>query len=139
MSFDFSDKAGPLDWSRKIRAIMDEMLRRHFVGFRAQDAWRPATNVYETPVAYCICVDLAGLNPDDVDVECIEGRRIRIQGVRRTPSHSCPGGLRSVHVMEIDEGPFRRDIELPEVVRVSKIEANYSQGFLWITVPRDAA
>ena len=52
-----------------------------------------------------------------------------------TPGDGVEGPL-SIHAMEIDEGPFRREIELPEAVDVDRMEATYSKGYLWITVPR---
>jgi HSP20 family molecular chaperone IbpA len=41
-----------------------------------------------------------------------------------------------MHAMEISEGAFRREIELPEPVEQDRVEASYSKGFLWITLPR---
>ena len=38
--------------------------------------------------------------------------------------------------MEIDEGPFRREIDLPAAVDTSQVEATYRKGFLWIRLPK---
>lgn len=125
------------DWSRKIGDLMDEMLNRSFVQFRDGGTWQPPTNVYETIDAYYVCVELSGVEQDEIDVQCKDGCKfLTIRGVRGQPR---PGGVKSalsVHAMEIDEGPFRRDIELPEPVVVDQIEATYAKGFLWVVLPR---
>jgi len=129
--------SGPLDeWSQKIQDIMDEMQRRDFVHFRHSGAWQPATNVYETRDAYYICVELAGVEAEEVDVSCTERSRIIISGNRAQPRPEGVAGPLSVHALEVDEGLFRREIELPEPVAVERISAEYDRGYLWITIPR---
>ncbi len=124
------------EWTRKIRDIMDEMQRRDFFQFRNTGSWQPATNVYETRAAYHICVELAGVDEQTIDVACVERRRICISGHRDQPRPLGVEGPLSVHAMEIDEGAFRREIELPEPIDVDRMEATYSKGFLWITAFR---
>lgn len=138
MSFDkFGQRENLNEWSQKIGDLMDEMFNRSFVGFRDSGVmWEPHVNVYETPPCYFICVDLAGVDQQQIDVQSTQGNRITIAGTRSQPRP--PGGASelSVHVMEVSEGTFRREIDLPEAVDVDGIEASYSKGFLWITLPR---
>lgn len=126
------------EWSQKIHDIMDEMQRRDFVQFRHGDAWQPSTNVYETRAAYFICVELAGVDDQKVDVTCVDRTRITISGVREQPRPLGVDGPLSVHAMEIDEGAFCREIELPEPIDVDQMEAAYAKGYLWITAFRAA-
>jgi HSP20 family molecular chaperone IbpA len=137
MAYDkFGVNEGADDWSRKIGDLMDEMLNRSFVQFRDCGAWSPSTNVYETVDAYYVCVELAGVEQDRIDVQCEDGNKLTIRGVRSQPRPSGIKSALSVHAMEIDEGAFRRDIELPEPVVVDRIEATYVKGFLWVALPR---
>jgi HSP20 family protein len=137
MSFGKFGQGDDLDeWSRKIRDIMDEMEKRAFVHFRGSGTWQPATNVYETRDAYYICVDLAGVPRQQIDVECVDRQRITIRGRRGQPRPEGVEGPLSIHAMEVDEGPFWREIDLPEPINVDRLEASYSEGYLWITVPR---
>lgn len=138
MAFDKFGRPDNLDeWSSKIGDIMDEMLNRSFVGFRDGGAsWQPDTNVYETRDAYYVCVDLAGVEQQQVDVQALDRRRITIAGARGQPRPPQAVFEFSIHAMEISEGTFRREIELPEPVEQDRIEASYSKGFLWITLPR---
>jgi len=124
------------DWTQKIHEIMDEMLKRSFVQFRSAGPWQPHTNVYESEAAFHVCVDVAGMDEDAIHVECRDGRCLSISGVRGQPRPpEAPDGI-SVHVLEIDEGRFGREIELSAPVDVNGVEANYNKGFLWITLPK---
>ena len=124
------------DWSRKIHNLMDEMLNRSFVRFRKIETWQPATDVYETATAYYICLELAGMTPEAVNVEWREGRRVVITGFRGNPRPAGVPNPLSVHVMEIDHGPFCREIDLPEPVNPEAVQATYDRGYLWITLPK---
>lgn len=134
----FGRKSGFDEWVQKLHDIMDEMLKRSFVDFRHTGEWQPATNVYESRECYYICVELAGVEQDRIDVECIDGTRVLLRGTRETPrpvdvdTHA----PLSVYVLEIDEGAFRREIDLPEPVDVDRIDECYRQGYLWIRLPK---
>jgi HSP20 family protein len=137
MSFGKFGQGEDLDeWSRKIHDIMDEMEKRDFVRFRDSGTWQPATNVYETRTAYYLCVELAGVSREGIEVECIDRQRITIRGIRSQPRPRGVEGPLSIHAMEVDEGPFWREIDLPESIDVDHLEATYSEGYLWIIVPR---
>jgi HSP20 family protein len=123
------------EWSQKIRDIMDEMLRRSFVDFRDEGAWKPQMNVYETDDAFFLCAELAGVDEQDIDLKCT-GREVELRGIRRSPLTPGVEGRRSVYLLEINDGEFRRVIELPEIVKVDEVEATYSRGYLWIQLPR---
>ena len=137
MSFGkFGQGAEYEEWSQKIRDIMDEMEKRDFVHFRDSGTWQPATNVYETRDTYFICVELAGVPRQQIEVECLDSRRILIRGSRAQPRPEGVEGPLSIHAMEVDEGPFWREIELSEPIDVDRMEATYSEGYLWIKVTR---
>lgn len=123
------------EWCRDVDDIMQQMLSRSFVQFRDARAWQPATNVYESSAAYHICVELAGMSADDIHVQCEGDRRVTLFGQRDMPRPA--EGELCIHVVEIDEGPFRREIDLPEPIDVEHIEADYNdanRGILWITL-----
>ena len=130
------ERDGIEGWSNCIQSIMDEMLNRQFVHFRDDGSWQPATNVYERPDAYFVCLDLAGMDEQLIDVHCPSETRLTISGRRTQPRPEHARGPLSVHVMEIDEGPFRRIIDLPASIDVDGVEASYSKGFLWVILPK---
>ena len=123
---------------RQARSANDRLHAQYF-GFCPNETWMPNVNLYETETGYLICVDLAGVDKDKIDVVA-EDRALRIRGQRLAP---CPpdcteGELRKLrlHLMEIDYGAFSRVVELPEDVDHTKIEAVHRNGLLWIELPK---
>lgn len=135
-SREFSEGQSVNDWSESIRRLMDEMHKRTFVQFNRSGTWQPSMNVYENDAAFDVCVDLAGMEQNQVDVHCQDSHRLVISGRRDQPRSVHPGGDCSVHCMEIDEGPFRRELELPRPVDTQQVEAEYRKGYLWIHLPK---
>lgn len=124
------------EWSGKIGDIMQEMLNRSFFRYSDKGSWQPATNVYESDACYHVCVELAGVDRAQICVECPNPRLLVIHGSRANPQPRDVCTDVSVHALEIDSGPFRREIELPEAVRVDVVEAVYEKGYLWVTLPK---
>ena len=120
--------------SQEMARMIDEMASRRFVTFKADSAWQPAMNVYETGGEYVVCVDLAGVDHKSIDVRANEGV-LHVSGKRPTPRPRTDEEI-SIHLMEIEHGAFCRQIELPGNVVVDRIEATYRQGFLWIRLPK---
>jgi HSP20 family protein len=98
-------------------------------------AWRPAINAYRCEGCIRICVDLAGVERSAIDLG-IEGQSLTIRGVREVPE---PTGEKKqamqMIAMEIDYGPFYREIQLPEDVEIKKVHAEQKNGLLWIYLP----
>jgi HSP20 family protein len=122
--------------SDPFRSLIDDFLGRPFVRFCPTDAWKPHVNVYETPDAFLVCVDLAGMKSEDIQVEA-QGHHLVIRGRRTLPiPENAPPNETRVHLMEIDSGAFCREIELQEPINNDRITAAYHDGLLWITLPR---
>lgn len=115
---------------------MDQLLGKSLFRFRPSQHWKPAINFYESPDAYRLCVDLAGVNPREVDLHA-EGGQLRISGFRPAPNIPDLSSAQKIHVMEIDNGAFQRVIKIPSDVQIDRIAAKYRNGLLWISLPRD--
>ncbi len=120
----------------QISAAVDEIVGRHFIRFCPTDAWRPHVNLYETPDAFILCVDLAGMKAEEISVETHDGI-LTIRG-RRTPPIpvDVPANDIRVHLMEIDSGTFCREVELIGPIDRERIMAACRDGLLWITLPK---
>ena len=101
----------------------------------APHVWRPAINAYRCEKCIRICVDLAGVDRSLIDLT-IADRRLSIRGVREVPE---PSGEEKESMqmiaMEIDYGPFDREVRLPDEVDVKKVHAEQKNGLLWIHLP----
>lgn len=147
--------------ARQANKLMDQMQKGFYV--YSSDTWTPNVNLYETAGSYLVCVDLAGVEKDKIDVEVVE-QRLKLRGARAVPSFeedteaaAAPspqaaagaagtGGTGEpdphqarrvrIHLMEIDHGPFSREVELPPDADKAHISAVYRNGMLWIEIPK---
>jgi len=114
---------------------MDQVLGGSYGTYRRAEVWTPPINIYEDGAGYRVVVDLGGIPAEEVHLE-VTGTLLVLSGVRKTPMcRECAGKVH-VHLMEIDHGPFKREVELPEDADPAEIEAEYRLGFLWIRIPR---
>lgn len=166
--------------ARQAGKIMDQMQKGFYV--YSSETWTPNVNLYETAATYLVCVDLAGVQKEKIDVE-VADQRLKLRGARAVPmyeseepaaegpaakdpargrgkgagqaagAHEGDDGQRAqppaaaehpephahkmrVHLMEIDHGPFTREVELPPDADRAGITATYRNGMLWIEIPK---
>jgi HSP20 family protein len=124
---------------RQLNKILDQVHKGYY-SFYPADTWTPNVNLYEAESGYRVCVDLAGVEKDKIDVT-VNGQRLFLKGHRQVPCH--PDGDAEiqikrirVHLMEIDQGSFSREVELPDDANPDSITATYRDGLLWIELPR---
>ena len=94
-------------------------------------AWRPPTDVYETEDLIIIRVEIAGMKEQDFEVE-LQGHVLSIRGIRQDTSEQ-----RAYHQVEIRFGEFYIDLHLPAPVEPGGVKADYDNGFLMITLPKE--
>ena len=99
-----------------------------FSGLRA--GFRPHVDCFRTEDSLTVLVELPGVDPDAVDLFVAEGT-LYVSGNRVRPR--CEGQV--YQQMEIDYGPFRRQVALGADVDVSRAHASYDQGILTIVLP----
>ena len=101
----------------------------------APPPWQPAINAYRCEKCIRICVDLAGVNRSLIDL-AVEPQRLLIRGMRDVPQPTDgEGRALQMIAMEIDYGPFEREVQLPAEVDVKKVRAEQRNGLLWIYLP----
>ena len=98
--------------------------------------WRPSVNAYHCSSCIRVCVDLAGV--DEFEVKVLP-RRLVIRGHRIAPEpmeHEKKGAR--VLALEIDYGPFEREIFLEPDIDTDRVETEQKNGLLWIVLPLSA-
>lgn len=123
------------DLADQVRTMMDEMEGRNYFRSHAPDTWCPRLNLYETTERYVLCVELAGMPREEIDLH-VEENVLHVRGVRKKPVIPDQATDVSVHLMEIDSGRFHRKVPLPSDVVVEEIRATYRHGYLWVKLPR---
>jgi HSP20 family protein len=100
---------------------------------RAPAFWHPPTDVYETGENVVILIEIAGMDPDKIQVE-FSDKILRVSG-RRSDRH-----LRAAcHCLEVQYGDFVSNVYLPGQYDIDSIDAEYKDGFLTITLPKTRA
>jgi HSP20 family protein len=96
--------------------------------------WRPSLDLYETSEEFIVLVDLAGVQPKEVEV-VVKGQTVTISGNRCRPPEK---NVTRVHHMEIDFGPFSHSVRLPSQINSNNASSTYRDGFLIINLPKQA-
>lgn len=91
----------------------------------------PAVDLYESPEAFHLTVDLPGVTPDDLKVELKE-KNLHIEGLRRFDSaenyfHRCGESIR-----------YERNFRIGRGIESEKIQADLRQGVLTLTLAKAA-
>jgi HSP20 family protein len=122
-------------WHGSFHAVAGELTRAGFAA-TAPPPWQPALNAFRCEKCVRICVDLAGVERSQIDLT-IDGQRLLIRGEREAPAPSGEeeGAVRMI-AMEIDYGPFQREVRLPDDVDLDQVHAEQRNGMLWISLPR---
>jgi HSP20 family protein len=119
--------------ARQMSRWVDQVLGKGFHG--EAGVWTPAVNFYEGEKYYCLVVELAGVDPDKIDLR-VENGVLTVCGERTTPG--LPEDHRAVRLlmMEIDHGNFSRSVKLPSDADDNAVSATYRGGYLWIRLPK---
>jgi HSP20 family protein len=114
---------------REIQELFSDLWQvPRFSGLRA--GFRPHVDCYRTDDALTVLVELPGVEPEKVDL-FVADRTLYLSGHRIRPR--CAGQV--YQQMELDYGPFRRQVPLGADVDVANARATYEQGILKIVLP----
>ncbi len=97
-----------------------------------QEAWLPAVDVFDTKDAVVLKAELAGMDPDDIQIE-IEDNVLTIKGERRFEEKV---DEERYYRVERRFGSFQRSLALPQGVKADDIAAAYEDGILEVRVPK---
>ena len=92
----------------------------------AGQKWSPAADVYRIADGWLVKVDLAGVQPEEVEIE-IAGPTLRLRGVRRD---ACCHETLAYHQLEITYSRFEKTLRFPCAIEGAEIERDYRDGLL---------
>jgi HSP20 family protein len=104
------------------------------LGAAVERSWMPAVDIIDTPEAFVLKAELAGMRPEDVHIE-LEDDVLTIKGERHQEERAETEQYQST---EWHYGAFQRSISLPRSVRRDAIEATYENGVVEVRVPKAA-
>jgi HSP20 family protein len=95
-------------------------------------AWMPRVDIYESPDAMELTLEVPGIAKDQIRVTS-EDNRVTVSGERRLEHEDTRGGY---HRVERSYGSFERSFTLPTNVDPTTIAAQYRDGLLVLTLPK---
>jgi HSP20 family protein len=104
-------------------------------GAELLNIWNPAVDLYEDKDNVFVKAELPGMKKEAIDVSLHDGV-LTISGERKGESK---GENAEEHRSERFEGRFSRSLALPSEVQADKVEAQYKDGILHITLPKAEA
>ena len=114
----------------RIRRLFDEPFA--FPILAEPVAWAPAVDVTEADGSLVFTAELPGMKKEDVEVDLANGV-LTIRGEKKEEAERKDG---DVHVTERSYGAFRRAFTLPGPVDEAKVQAEFKEGVLRVTLPR---
>lgn len=94
--------------------------------------WMPLTDIYEDKDNYYIKADLPGIKKGDVKISYSDGN-LSISGERAQEKETKDAKF---HRIERSFGKYYRSFNIPKEIKEDKIEAEFKDGQLNITIPK---
>lgn len=94
--------------------------------------WAPPIEMFEKEDSYTLKAELPGMKKDEIDVS-VTGDTLTIKGERKAETETRE---EDYYCCERSYGSFFRSIKVPTAVDTEKIEANYQDGVLELTLPK---
>ena len=102
-----------------------------------QKEWAPRVDVLETPVNVLVKVELAAVRGGQFVLQYNGERNVLLVRGERRDEPIARGTPTASHQLEIEYGPFSREVRLPDVpLDVSRAHAQLSNGMLTIVIPK---
>jgi HSP20 family protein len=126
----------PMTSLRRLNTLLDEAFGAWPMQGQENGAltssWIPACDVFEDKEAVKIVAEVPGVKPEDVKIS-LENNLLTIRGEKRQQAEE---KNERVHRYERSYGAFERAFSLPTTVDPEKIQANYANGVLTVTIPK---
>jgi HSP20 family protein len=132
-----------LELRREMDQLFDRFFREPWTGMREwvpQENWArigeltPTVDLSENDKSITVRAELPGLEPGDVDIQ-LSGNVLTISGEKK---ESCEQKGEDYFHCERRFGSFRRSFELPSSADLDKVNAEFKNGVLNITVAKTA-
>ena len=119
--------------SSSFNSILDKFFQDSFEGYGNGTGFIPAVDISETEKSFELELAVPGFKKEDFELNYDDGQ-LTISGERKFETEQKDVNY---HKRETRYGTFSRSFHLPENVNDSKIQANYQDGILKVTLPKD--
>ena len=117
---------------------MNKMFDQFFHGGTLDDgefpanSWLPAIDLIEKENEFLAKVELPGVSKDDVKIT-LQDNILTIRGEKKNEKETSDSNY---HRFERSYGSFHRSLALPSTVNNEKVDAQYKDGILTISLPK---
>ena len=94
--------------------------------------WAPPVDIYENGDNLVLKAELPGINPNEVEIR-VEDNTLYLKGERKFEKEVKE---ENYHRVERSYGSFARSFSLPNTVDSEKVNAEYKDGVLTLTMPK---
>ncbi|NUO91149.1 MAG: Hsp20/alpha crystallin family protein [Dermatophilaceae bacterium] len=119
----------PFDPFRSIDRTFDRLLGEGLRGASASGSIMPM-DLYRSGESFIAHIDLPGVDPSSIDID-VEDRTLTVRAERRSPEAEDAQWLSR----ERPTGTFARQLSLGRGLALDRIEADYRDGVLSLTIP----
>ncbi len=121
---------------REMNSLFDTLTPRTERGsITTGPSFLPAAEMHETPNAIELRVEVPGMEAKDLDVQ-VTAEAVSISGERKSETKTEERGMTR---SEFRYGRFQRIIPLPTRIQNDKVQAEYTNGILRLTLPKAEA
>ncbi|MFK7952117.1 MAG: Hsp20/alpha crystallin family protein [Ekhidna sp.] len=114
------------------RNFVDDFFSEDFRG-GSQASFSPKVDIAETEKEFEIQLSVPGMQKTDFNID-INREQITISGERKIENEKKE---KNFHSIESYFGSFKRSFHLPETINKEKVNAQYVDGILTISLPKD--
>ena len=120
-----------------LRDVMDQLSENALVGpalssGQGRSGWQLPLDVTGNDDGFVVEASLPGINPDDLSIQ-VQENILTISGEMKQNTENKE---QRYHVRERRWGSFYRSVALPMTVDASKVQAEYNNGVLKLTLPK---
>ena len=116
---------------RQMNHLFDNLTTSDNGGY-SDTTFMPAAEMHETPDAIHLRLEVPGMEAKDIDVQ-VTAQAVAITGDRKSETKTEQKGLTR---SEFRYGRFQRVIPLPGRIQNDKVQAEYKNGVLNLTLPK---
>jgi len=98
----------------------------------SRENWMPAVDILEKEGNLILRAELPGMTEKQIDIK-LEGNTLTLKGERKMENEDKKSNY---HRIESFYGSFTRSFRLPDTVDAEKINAEYKNGVLTVTIPQ---
>jgi HSP20 family protein len=115
--------------------LFDESFLKPFGDGSLMDYQWPSVNLTETGDEIIVKAALPGMKPEDVKIS-LTGNVLKLSGEFSSESEKSEDKGVTYHLREHHYGAFSRTITLPTTVQGDKVQAEYENGIVTLTLPK---